>query len=83
MLLSQRTTSLQSSGRVLQKSRACPWSQCSSERGVMAATLSEWRNAFLASAEAGLKSREPSAADEENLRLREVSVFVLPLSHWW
>jgi transposase-like protein len=42
----------------------------SGELGPTAATLSEWRDAFLASAEAGLKSREPSAADEENLRLR-------------
>jgi transposase-like protein len=42
----------------------------SRELGATAATLSEWRDAFLASAEAGLKSREPSAADEENLRLR-------------
>jgi hypothetical protein len=51
--------------------------------GPTAATLSEWRNAFLASAEAGLKSRKPSAADEENNRLREVLVFVLPPSHGW
>jgi transposase-like protein len=42
----------------------------SRELGATAATLSEWRDAFLKSAEAGLKSREPSAADEENLRLR-------------
>lgn len=42
----------------------------SRELGVTAATLSGWRETFLASAEAGLKSREPTAADEENLRLR-------------
>ncbi|MBM4379395.1 MAG: transposase [Deltaproteobacteria bacterium] len=42
----------------------------SRELGVTAATLSEWREAFLAGAEANLKSREPSAADDENLRLK-------------
>lgn len=42
----------------------------SRELGVTAATLSGWRETFLASAEAGLKSREPTAADEENLRFR-------------
>ena len=42
----------------------------SRELGVTAATLSEWRDAFLSGAEANLKSREPSAQDEENLRLK-------------
>ena len=42
----------------------------SRELGVTAATLSEWREAFLAGAEANLKSREPSPADDENLRLK-------------
>jgi transposase-like protein len=42
----------------------------SRELGVTAATLSEWRDAFLAGAEANLKSREPTAADDENLRLK-------------
>lgn len=42
----------------------------SRELGVTAARLSEWRDAFLAGAEANLKAREPSAADDENLRLK-------------
>ena len=42
----------------------------SRELRVTAATLSEWREAFLAGAEANLKSREPTPQDDENLRLR-------------
>ena len=42
----------------------------SRELGVTAAKVSEWRDAFLAGAEANLKAREPSAADDENLRLK-------------
>ena len=42
----------------------------SRELGVTAATLSAWRDAFIAGAEANLKSREPSAADDDNLRLK-------------
>ena len=42
----------------------------SRELGVTAATVSAWRDAFLAGAEANLKSREPSAADDDNLRLK-------------
>lgn len=42
----------------------------SRELGITAAKLSEWRDAFLNGAEANLKSREPSAADEEILRLK-------------
>jgi transposase-like protein len=42
----------------------------SRELGVTAATLSEWREAFLAGAEANLKSREPTPADDENMRLK-------------
>ena len=42
----------------------------SRELSVTAATLSEWREAFLAGAVANLKSREPTAADEDNLRLK-------------
>lgn len=37
---------------------------------VTAATLSEWRDRFLASAEAGLKSREMDVEDEEKRRLK-------------
>lgn len=42
----------------------------SRELGVTAATLSEWREAFLAGAEANLKSRDPTPADDENMRLK-------------
>jgi transposase-like protein len=42
----------------------------SRELGVTAATLSEWREAFLVGAEANLKTREPTPADDENLRLK-------------
>ena len=42
----------------------------SRELTVTAATLSDWREAFLAGAEANLKSREPTPADDDNLRLK-------------
>ena len=42
----------------------------SRELGVTAAKLSEWRDEFLKGAEAGLKSREPTVADDENQRLK-------------
>jgi transposase len=42
----------------------------SRELGVTAATLSSWREAFLAAGQAGLKIREPSASDAENLHLK-------------
>ncbi len=38
--------------------------------GVTAATLSQWREQFLAAGQAGLKSRIPDARDEEIQRLR-------------
>ncbi len=42
----------------------------SRELGVTAATLSDWRDKFLAGGEAALKSREPTAQDDEILRLK-------------
>jgi len=42
----------------------------SRELGVTAATISAWRDAFLAGAEANLKSREPSPVDDDNMRLK-------------
>ena len=39
---------------------------------VTAATLTEWRDRFLAGGEAGLKSREVDVEDEENRRLKSV-----------
>jgi len=38
--------------------------------GVTAATLSQWREQFLAAGQAGLKTRAPDARDDEILRLR-------------
>ena len=42
----------------------------SREFGVTAATLSVWREEFLAAGQAGLKSRQPSLADEEIQKLK-------------
>ena len=39
---------------------------------VTAATLSDWRHAFLSGGEAGLKSREVDVIDEEKQRLKSV-----------
>ena len=39
---------------------------------VTAATLTEWRNRFLAGGEAGLKTRETDVDDEERRRLKSV-----------
>lgn len=39
---------------------------------VTVATLSEWRERFLAAGEAGLKSRESAVEDEESRRLKSV-----------
>lgn len=44
--------------------------ELSRELGVTAATLSRWRDEFLAAGQAGLKSRERTAADDEVLRLK-------------
>ena len=42
----------------------------SRELGVTAATLSSWREAFVAGGQSNLKSRESSAADDENQQLK-------------
>jgi transposase-like protein len=44
----------------------------SRRHGVTAATLSAWRDDFLASGEAGLKRREVHLDDEETRRLKSV-----------
>jgi transposase-like protein len=44
----------------------------SRRHGVTAATLSTWRDEFLASGEAGLKRRETHVDDEETRRLKSV-----------
>jgi transposase len=42
----------------------------SRELQVTAATLSEWREAFVAGGQASLKSRQPDVRDEENAKLK-------------
>lgn len=44
----------------------------SRRHGVTAATLSGWRDAFLASGEAGLKTHEENTSNEETRRLKTV-----------
>ncbi len=44
----------------------------SRELGVAASTLAGWKEAFLAAGQAGLKSREPDAHQEENARLKGI-----------
>jgi hypothetical protein len=44
----------------------------SRRNGVTAATISGWRDVFLAGGEAGLKSRETDVEDEEKQRLKSV-----------
>jgi hypothetical protein len=44
----------------------------SRQNGVTAATISGWRDVFLAGGEAGLKSRETDVEDEEKQRLKSV-----------
>jgi transposase-like protein len=44
----------------------------SRRHGVTAATLSGWRDAFLASGEAGLKAHEDDSGNEETRRLKSV-----------
>lgn len=44
----------------------------SRELGVTAARLTAWRDGFLAGGEATLKSRQPSAEDDELLRLKRL-----------
>jgi len=58
-----RLSSLRNRGRCLAHSR---------KHRVTAATLSEWRERFLAGGEAMLKSRENDAEDEEVKRLKSV-----------
>ena len=44
----------------------------SRRNGVTAATISNWRDLFLAGGEAGLKSRETDASEEERQRMKSV-----------
>ena len=65
-----RYTAKRKSDAVLRLLKGEDLDTLSRELGVTAATLSEWREAFLAGAEANLKSREPTPADDENMRLK-------------
>ena len=53
-------------------SRYSPTTVGASSNRVTAATLTEWRDRFLAGGEAGLKSREVDVEDEEKRRLKSV-----------
>lgn len=55
---------------VLELLRGADLDMLSRKLGVTAATLSAWREQFLAGGQANLKSRAPDARDDELLRLR-------------
>jgi len=57
---------------VLELLRGSDLDSLSRQYGVTAATISSWRDVFLAAGEAGLKSRETDAEDEEKQRLKSV-----------
>jgi transposase-like protein len=57
---------------VLELLRGADLESLSRRHGVTAATLSTWREEFLASGEAGLKRREVQVDDEETRRLKSV-----------
>jgi hypothetical protein len=50
---------------------------------VTIATLTQWRDRFLAGGEAGMKSREVDVDDEENRRLKSVVANLRSLSRCW
>ena len=64
---SRRKTSV-----VLEMLRGADLESTSRKYRVTGATLTEWREAFLAGGEAGLKSREVNLEDEEKRRLKSV-----------
>ena len=55
---------------ILELLRGADLESTSRKYRLTAATLSEWRDRFLASAETGLKSREVDVEDEEKRRLK-------------
>jgi transposase-like protein len=57
---------------VLELLRGADLESTSRKYRVTAATLSEWRERFLAAGEGGLKSREADVEDEERRRLKSV-----------
>jgi len=57
---------------VLELLRGADLEATSRKHRVTVATLTQWRDRFLTSGEAGLKSREVAIDDEENRRLKSV-----------
>jgi len=67
-----RWSSRRKTAVVLELLRGADIESTSRKYRVTAATLTEWRDYFLAAGEAGLKSREVSVEDEEKRRLKSV-----------
>ena len=57
---------------ILELLRGADLESTSRKHRVTVATLTEWRDRFLSSAESGLKSREVDVEDEEKRRLKSV-----------
>lgn len=57
---------------ILELLRGADLESASRKYRVTVATLSDWRDRFLAAGEAGIKSREVSVEDEEKRRLKSV-----------
>jgi transposase-like protein len=57
---------------ILELLRGADLESTSRKHRVTVATLSEWRDRFLANGEVGLKSREVDVEDEEKRRLKSV-----------
>src|SRR6476646_11631056 len=57
---------------ILELLRGADLESTSRKHRVTIATLTEWRDRFLAGGEAGMKSREVDVDDEENRRLKSV-----------
>src|SRR5918911_4072677 len=57
---------------VLELLRGADLESASRKHRVTVATLTQWRDRFLAGGEAGMKSREADVDDEENRRLKSV-----------
>jgi hypothetical protein len=69
-----RFSSRKKSEAVLRLLRGEELDALSRELGVTAATLSSWREAFLAAGQSSLKSRETNAEQDELRRLKEALV---------
>src|ERR1700677_3476774 len=67
-----RWSSRRKTGVVLELLRGADLESTSRKYRVTVATLSDWRDRFLAAGEAGIKSRQVSVEDEEKRRLKSV-----------